>query len=132
MVVNSVWLLYHKASLSINSPMNQDGSTFIQGIGVVPAEDMQTALKLFDDYLQSQQMTILEMWKCELWNSNNFKEDTLEHRQINRAASNALENNKIYYACGISSEAFVATTDDDTTDLKIKTNLHLAKLRVSI
>jgi hypothetical protein len=112
--------------------MNQDGSTFIQGIGVVPAEDMQTALKLFDDYLQSQQMTILEMWKCELWNSNNFKEDTLEHRQINRAASNALENNKIYYACGISSEAFVATTDDDTTDLKIKTNLHLAKLRVSI
>ena len=108
MNIHSVWLLYHKASLSINSPMNQDGSTFIQGVGVVPAEDMQTALKLFDDFLENQQMEILELWKCELWSAKDFTEDTLENRQINRAASNALESNKIYYACGVSSEALDA------------------------
>ncbi len=105
MVIQSVWLLHHKASLTPDSPMNQDGSTYMQGIGVVPASNMKEAMMLFEDYLAEQHMALLELWKCEQWSPENFTGDILESRQINRSASNALETNKIYYACGISSEA---------------------------
>ncbi len=111
MVIQSVWLLHHKASLTPDSPMNQDGSTFIKGIGVVSAANMKEAMALFENYLTAQHMTLLELWKCEQWNPEDFTSDNLENTQINRAASNALECNKIYYACGISSE--VLDYEDD-------------------
>ncbi|HEY6527453.1 MAG TPA: hypothetical protein VIZ65_02080 [Cellvibrionaceae bacterium] len=105
MVVKSIWLIHHKASLSADSPMNDDGSTFMQGVGVVPAVDMKEALTLFETYLANQKMAILELWKCEQWEPKNFSNDILEGRQINHAASNALQSNKIHYTCGFSSEA---------------------------
>lgn len=111
MVVQSVWLLYHKASLTPESPMNQDGSTFIQGVGVVPAKDVKSAVELFEQYLRGQHMALLELWKCEKWNPQSFTEDSLENRQINRVASGALESNSIYYACGVSSEALDCEED---------------------
>ena len=111
MNIQSIWLLHHKASLTPDSPMNLDGSTFIQGVGVVPAEDMKAAMAIFEDYLSDQQMAVLELWRCEQWGPQNFLADTLENRQINRAANNALETNKIHYACGISSEALNCEED---------------------
>lgn len=111
MVVKSIWLLHHKASLSPDSPMNEDGSTFMQGVGVVPAVNMNEALQLFDSYLAKQKMTILELWKCEQWAPQNFSNDTLEGRQINHAAKNSLEANKIHYTCGFSSEALEGEDD---------------------
>jgi hypothetical protein len=111
MVIQSVWLLHHKASLTPDSPMNEDGSTFMQGVGVVPASNIKEALAFFDEYLASKHMGLLELWKCEQWNQQNFLADSLENRQINRAASNALESGKIHYACGISSEALDCEED---------------------
>lgn len=105
MVIQSVWLLHHKASLTLDSPMNLDGSTFMQGVGVVPAPTMKVAMTLFEDYLLARQMELLELWKCEQWIPENFTGNSLEAKQINLAASNALENNKIHYTCGVSSEA---------------------------
>lgn len=95
-----VWLLHHKASLAPDSPENLDGSTFMLGVGVVPASTMKEAIEKFDVYLASQKMEILELWKCEQWNLKNFSESSLEHRQINGAAERALETNKIHYTCG--------------------------------
>ncbi len=111
MIITSIWLIHHKASLAPDSPMNEDGSTFMQGVGVVPASNMKEALELFDKYLADKKMELLELWKCEEWDPKHFKEDSLENRQINGAAERALENNHIHYTCGISSEALDCEED---------------------
>jgi len=111
MVIQSIWLLHHKASLAPTSPMNLDGSVFMQGIGVVPAASMQDAINLFNVYLASQKMELQELWKCEQWNPADFTDATPESRQINAAASKALESNIIHYTCGISSEALDCEED---------------------
>lgn len=105
MIVRSVWLLHHKALLSEESPMNLDGSAFLTGIAVIPAQTMHEALLLFDAYLDKQKMIILDFWKCEKWNPKNHNINTLEGRQINNASEKCLETNLIHYTCGISSEA---------------------------
>ena len=105
MVVQSVWLLHHKASLAPDSPMNLDGSTYMLGMGVVPAASMREAMDLFDVYLAKQKMEMLELWKCEKWSPENFSDHTSASKQISAAASNALATESIHYTCGISSEA---------------------------
>lgn len=105
MEIVSVWLIHHKASMTLDSPMNLDGSEYMTGIGVVPATHMQEALQLFDQYLEKQDMTAVELWKFEQYLPENFAEPSQKDREINEAARGALETNKIFYTCGISSEA---------------------------
>lgn len=100
-----VWLLHHKASMTLDSPMNLDGSTFMLGIGIVPATSMKEAIELFEVYLKSQDMELLELTKCEEYSPNNFESSSLEDREIKEFSLESLEKNKIYYACWISSEA---------------------------
>ncbi|MGM8225192.1 hypothetical protein ACSV5M_01325 [Cellvibrio sp. ARAG 10.3] len=111
MKIQSVWLLHHKASLAPDSTENLDGSTFMLGVGVVPASNMREALTKFDSYLESRKMEIMELWKCEQWDPKNFIGDSLENRQINAAAGKALESDRIHYTCGISSEALDCEED---------------------
>ena len=85
--------------------MNLDGSTFMRGVGVVPASTMKEALALFDAYLHDKEMGLLELWKCEQWDPKAHNSGSMEDEQINHAASKALETNLIHYTCGISSEA---------------------------
>lgn len=113
MEIISVWLIHHKASMDTYSPMNMDGSTFMVGIGVVPATDMKQALELFDQYLQRQQMQIIEVWKCEQYSPEKFSESTQDNREIKEVAAQALETGEIFYACGISSEALDCMEGDD-------------------
>lgn len=105
MVIQSAWLLHHKASLAPDSPMNLDGSTYMLGVGVVPAASLREALDLFDAYLAKQKMESLELSKCEKWSPESFTDGSQESRQINAAAGKALETGAIHYTCGISSEA---------------------------
>lgn len=113
MEVISVWLIHHKASIDTYSPMNLDGSTFMIGIGVVPATDMKQAIEIFDAYLQQQQMQVLEIWKCEQYLPKNFAQPTMENREINEVAAQALDTGEVFYACAISSEALDCTENDD-------------------
>lgn len=113
MEIISVWLIHHKASLDTYSPMNMDGSTFMVGIGVVPAADMKQALELFNKYLHAQNMQVLELWKCEQYLPENFVEPTQDNREIKEVATQALETGEIFYACGISSEALDCMEGDD-------------------
>lgn len=101
----STWLIHHKASLGEHSPMNLDGSTFMVGIGVVPAIDIRAALDAFDAYLQKQNMAVIETTKCERYHPANFPPTTTDNREIAEAAADALEGGIISYVCGISSEA---------------------------
>lgn len=105
MEILAVWLIHHKASMTLDSPMNLDGSEYMVGIGVVPATNMQEALQLFETYLKKQDMTVLELWKCEQYLPKNFTEASQKNSDINEVAKEALDTNKIFYACGISSEA---------------------------
>lgn len=97
--------MHHKALLAPDSCMNEDGSTFMQGIGVVPASSMKEALELFEAYLADKKMSLLKLWRCEEWSPQNFTEVSSEHKQINDAVVRALKIKKIHYTCGISSEA---------------------------
>lgn len=105
MEVVYVWLIYNKASMTLDSPMNLDGSDYMLGIGVVPATNMKEAITLFEAYLKTQNMELMELTKCEQFSVGNFDSQTLEDREIREAASESLETNKIYYVCGVSSEA---------------------------
>lgn len=105
MEILAVWLIHHKASMADDSPMNLDGSIYMVGIGVVPATNMQEALQLFNVYLEKQNMAVLDLWKCEQYFPKNFTEPSQQNRELNEVASEALDTNKIFYACGISSEA---------------------------
>lgn len=109
----SVWLIHNKASLSQYSPMNFDGSAFMVGIGVVPAPNMKKALELFDQYLNTQEMKVLEVWKCEQYSPENFAEPTQDNRDIKEVAIQALEDGGIFYVCGTSSEALDDEEGDD-------------------
>lgn len=105
MNVISAWLIHHKASLDTYSPMNLDGSTYMVGIGVVPAQDIRSALDAFDAHLKKQNMAVLEITKCERYHPAHFPLTTPDNREIAEAATEALENGTISYVCGISSEA---------------------------
>lgn len=105
MTVRSIWLLYHKASLSPNSPMNLDGSIFMQGVGVVPSSSMKEAMVEFENYLAKQKMELMELWKCEQWEPSNFNDNSPDSKMICAAAEKALESGVIHYTLGISSEA---------------------------
>lgn len=85
--------------------MNLDGSEYMTGIGVVPATDMQEALRLFDMYLQTQGMVLLEVWKRERYLPEDFSNPSQANQEINESAIEALKNNNIAYVLGISSEA---------------------------
>lgn len=109
MEIVSAWLIHHKASMKLTSPMNMDGSKFMIGIGVVPATNMKQALQLFDQYLDTQDMQVLELSKCEQYSPENFTAATQDNREIKEVAMQALETGKTFYVCGISSEALDCT-----------------------
>lgn len=108
----SVWLIHHKASLSLDSPLNMDGSDYMIGVGVVPASGMEEAIQFFKEYLREQQMEVLELQKCELYDPQNFAEPTQDNNEIKEVATEALETGQIFYACGVSSEALDCMDDD--------------------
>ena len=112
METKAIWLIHHKASMTLDSPINLDGSRYIVGIGVVQAINIQEALQLFDVYLQKQYMAVLEAWKCEQYFPKNFVEASQKNSEINEVAQEALETNKISYVCGISSEALECNQQD--------------------
>ncbi|ABC30263.1 hypothetical protein HCH_03518 [Hahella chejuensis KCTC 2396] len=110
MEIVSAWLLYHRASMDPFSPMNLDGSEYMVGVGVVPATSMREALDLFDKYLAESKMTLMDLWKCEQYKGpigigGPIHEPSLNEPELGVTASQALENDCIYYVGGISSEA---------------------------
>lgn len=109
----SVWLIYNKASLGEFSPKNLDGSEFMVGVGVVPAIGMKEALAKFDEYLANEEMAVIEVTKCVQYDSKDFSESTEESREIRALIPEVLEEGKIFYACGVSSEVLAMEEDDD-------------------
>lgn len=101
----SVWLINHKASLDELSPMNEDGSAFMVGTGIVAANNMKEAISLFEEWLKDQKMEVLEYSKCEEFNPTSFNSTGDNAINLKRAAEATLEDLNIRYI-GISSEAF--------------------------
>lgn len=100
-----MWLINHKASLSLDSPLNMDGSDYMIGVGVVPASGMEEAIQLFKEYLRKQQMEVLELQKCEQYDPRKFVEPTQDNNEIKEVATEALETGQIFYVGGVSSQA---------------------------
>ena len=61
---NQCWLIYYKASIAENSPLNMDGSTHVFGVAAVPAKDLKKALELFEFRLQDSAQQLIEIYKC--------------------------------------------------------------------
>lgn len=100
-----VWLMYHKAKLNEYSPMNVDGSEFILGVAVIPAKNKEEADHKFEQFLSGDNMVLIKLENCVIYNPDNFKEDSIANKQINFAAVKAIETGKVHYACGKTSEA---------------------------
>ncbi|MBU6951381.1 hypothetical protein [Hahella sp. HN01] len=110
MEIVSAWLLYHRASMEPMTPANFDGSDYMVGVAVVPATSMKEALELFDQYLADNRMKLMDLWKCEQYRGpigigGPIHVPSLTEPELGVAASQALENERIYCVGGISSEA---------------------------
>lgn len=106
MEIISIWLIYHKAVLNKNSPMNFDGSSHMYGVGVVPAENESDAEEKFISFLADQKMQLEKIEKCVVYEARNFYEKTEDNDELKEVVSDALDNGVIGYACAISSEAY--------------------------
>lgn len=60
------WLIYYKAFIAENSPLNMDGSEYVFGVATVPAKDLKKALELFDARLQECALQLIEIYKCTI------------------------------------------------------------------
>lgn len=56
----TVWLIEHKATLSPSSALNIDGSEWVEGTCIVPATNKPEATELFNTYLTSNNMELIE------------------------------------------------------------------------
>ena len=72
-----VWLIYHKATLSEVSPLNLDGSEWIEGICIVPANDVDTALQGYRALLKEDHMEEIELYKVVLYRAEDYANDDL-------------------------------------------------------
>ncbi|ABC29120.1 hypothetical protein HCH_02297 [Hahella chejuensis KCTC 2396] len=108
MDTKEIWLIYHKASLNPNTPMNMDGSTYAVGIIAAPGKDLQDALVRFHELLKSNHMELLDLWKCIKHNANDYGLANEDPNEIERAIHKAQEHGKAFYACGLSSEVLAA------------------------
>ncbi len=112
MEIKSVWLIYHKASLDKNSPINFDGSEFMVGTVVLLATSIKEALEKFDTYLAGEYMSVIEVSKCEKYDPGNFVNNTQENAEIRRVIPDVLEHDSIFYVNGISSKALRFRNDE--------------------
>ena len=102
---NLIFLIHHKASLEPHSSMNWDGSTFMKGVAVVRAKNLEEAMIRFHDFLKKESMQLMELYEAVEWGVEKFDFDLKSEEHVDRFAEKALETGDIYYVGGHSSEA---------------------------
>lgn len=107
-----VWLFDHKASLSEDSPMNMDGSTWLTGICVLTADDEAAASAEFEKYLSVKGMALLELFELSEYSPDRFPDSSGQAEQVNNAVRLVLQGDGPCYVCARTSEYYEAMNED--------------------
>lgn len=107
----SVWLIDHKASLSGDSPMNMDGSTWLTGIGVLAAENKAAAMEAFKEYLSGKGMELLELYDHSEYRPDKFSDTSSKSAQVNNAVRLVLQDGMPCYVYARTSEYYDALSE---------------------
>lgn len=106
-----IWLVYHKATLSENSPLNMDGSEWMEGICVVPADNVEAALKGYRDLLKKDHMEEIEVYKVLRYREEDYAND--EHaKHIAHGVRVATDQGETAYIGTLTSEGFADQEDE--------------------
>ena len=111
-----IFLIDHKATLADNSPLNLDGSEWIKGVCVVPAESEKAALEGFRTYMVENRMEEIEVYHVEQYLPENFSDSSKRTRFINHGVRVASDRGIISYTCGQTSETLADTNGDAEND----------------
>lgn len=65
MTDKTIWLIYLRAAIGEASAQRLDGSTQTCCIAAVPEKDLEQALKLLHEDLGADDMTLLEVYRCQ-------------------------------------------------------------------
>lgn len=109
---SNIWLIDHKATLSENSPMNMDGSSWILGVCVLKAPDREAAMEKFSEFLKSEGMELLESYEVSEYSATNFADESKRSRQINNAARMVGKDGETCYVYARTSEAMACDEGD--------------------
>lgn len=101
----SIWVIDHKANLNEDSPMNMDGSEWLLGVCVLAAPERQTAERKFQEFLDREGMKLEEIYSFDVYEDNDFSDDSRRSRQISRAATTVNEDGETCYVFARTSEA---------------------------
>lgn len=119
----SVWLMEHKATLSPSSPINIDGSEWIEGTCIVPAINKFEATESFNTYLRLNNMELIEIRKTTKVepqaqsNLTNLPESPSENlpKNIRHYVNKSSAEGVITYVGHMTSE-MLATMEEDKND----------------
>ena len=112
----NVWLIHLKASIGARSSLNMDGSKFAIAVGVASANSVVDAIIRVREYLVQDHMDILEISKCEIYQSDNFSDSSDDSVEVKNAAELAMKKNEVVLACGVSSEALTDSVGSDNDE----------------
>jgi hypothetical protein len=101
--MQDIWLIPFKASIAPTSSFNMDGSTHITAIGVVSNSKLSTAIVNLDQMLEAEQMSLIAVFNCRHYNSDDYQGDTDETVEIRRAVEQVMKNpGEATWACAAS------------------------------
>lgn len=102
----TTWLIDHKASLSQNSLLNIDGSTWLTGICVLTADTKEAAMTKFMEYLSEHDMELLELFDFSEFNPDNYSDSSDKSAQIHNAVGLTLQDDIPCYVYAKTSEFY--------------------------
>lgn len=107
-----IWLIDHKATLSEYSPMNMDGSSWVLGVCVLGAQDQQSAMRQFADFLQHEEMALSDTYEVCEYRADDFTDDSERTDQINYAARRVKQDGEPCYVYARTSETMESMDED--------------------
>lgn len=111
-----IWLIDHKATLSENSPMNMDGSSWILGVCVLGAPDQQSAMSKFADFLQNEEMSLIETYDIREYHADDFTDGSDRTDQINYAIGRVKQDGETCYVYARTSETMESIDEETGND----------------
>ncbi|GAA6168930.1 hypothetical protein NBRC116591_27410 [Sessilibacter corallicola] len=104
MSYESVYLICQQASVSERSPINMDGSEFVVGVAVVPAETRDQALDLLNDYFHRNHMTLMTLESVHKYEDNSAELSDIVTDDVTYAIASARQRGEVMYVCTETSE----------------------------
>ncbi|VUD66789.1 hypothetical protein TDB9533_03695 [Thalassocella blandensis] len=108
-----VWLYYHKATVAPQTPVNMDGSEFMIGVSIVPADTLIESKDKFEEDLSRNHMSALEVYNAIEYSPDAILPDSDLNKQIIKSVEHAIRRDLVHYICEATSESLKNQEDGD-------------------